>query len=166
MKNFFPNLNPTYQRPLIDCKPLNKAYMMFNIDLVITLRKRFRLKEIYAGYYSVYENIKSEQTIGLTNTVGFPNIDQINKWIDEDGFANLNFFAYPIDEMDNLIEVPNINGVSTPINDEEFEDRIFRPLIRERFNQSLNEPECPIVTIGSLILNGQRHRTTKIFLSK
>tara|TARA_Y100001958_G_scaffold147635_1_gene128461 strand:+ start:498 stop:1028 length:531 start_codon:yes stop_codon:yes gene_type:complete len=165
LEKTFPNFSLSENDYIIDCNELNRVGMKFNIDMVMFFRKACNLKSFFGGFYIIKKEISVSEMVGLVNTVGLPNIDQINSWLKTNSYNSLHFFAFPIDDYDNMIEDVNVGGSYYNLSDDEFEEKIFKPSIRKRFRKSPADPLPPIATTGSIKINNQRHRTIKMMLS-
>ncbi|MBT4753604.1 MAG: hypothetical protein HOO07_08130 [Candidatus Marinimicrobia bacterium] len=115
------NTNPSASNPLIDRNPISSGMDIFFKNLISRISRESGLQKIYGGYNKIMENATTGfESYGMTSLMGF-DINQINETIVNNDLY-ICYIALPIDDMDNLIENPNLL-------DWDFEERILNRIL-------------------------------------
>ena len=89
--------------------------------MISRISRESGLQKIYGGYNKIMENATTGfESYGMTSLMGF-DINQINETIVNNDLY-ICYIALPIDDMDNLIENPNLL-------DWDFEERILNRIL-------------------------------------
>ena len=141
---------PSLKNPIIDRNPPSRISEKGLTNLILRLRKISGLSQIYGGYNNITEPITHPLVnIGRTSTAGF-DIDEINSMILNYGELSLCYIAFPINDMDDLIENPTLS-------DWDFEENFLKKIINTK-----------TVPIGAIYFNNKtiKMRTIKFIVVK
>ncbi len=116
---------PPLELPIIDRNPPSDRSDLAISNLVIRLRKISGLTQIYGGYNKITNPVNTPlERFGNTTILGF-DVEEINTYVRDKGGILLCYIAFPINDMDDLTESPNLS-------DWDFEENYLKKIINTK----------------------------------